>query len=202
MLFNMREENQNEEVNLYVGSTAMLTEKELIGNAIHHGAHKAHVIDVDKITFDENLRSYCEVNYCGSYGKNYACPPDVGTVREVIDKARGYGKALIFQTIGQLEDSYDFEGMQESARLHTNVSNLIEHDMRQLSADFLQLTVGGCTVCSECAIVGNQPCRFPDRAVSSLEAYCMNVSNLAKLCGMNYINGKDTVTYFGAFLYR
>jgi len=30
----------------------------------------------------------------------------------------------------------------------------------------------------------------------------MNVSTLAKLCGMNYINGKDTVTYFGAFLYR
>jgi len=184
------------------GSMEMLTEKELIGNAIHHGAHKAAVIDVDKITFDEILRSYCEANYCGSFGKNYACPPDVGTVRDVIDKARGFRKALIFQTIGQLEDSYDVEGMQEAARLHTNVSNLIEQDMRQQSTDILQLTVGGCTVCKECAIVGNQPCRFPDRAVSSLEAYCMNVSTLAKLCGMNYINGKDTVTYFGAYLYR
>lgn len=44
-------------------------------------------------------------------------------------------------------------------------------------------------------------CRFSERAVSSLEAYCMNVSTLAGLCGMKYINGKDTMAYFGAFLF-
>ena len=180
----------------------MLTEEALIGNAILHGAQKAFVIDVDKIAFDESLRSYCEMNYCGSFGKNYACPPDVGSVGEVIGKAKAYKKALIFQTIGQLEDSYDFEGMQEAARLHTNVSNQIDHEVKQHYADYLQLTVGGCTVCKTCAIAENLPCRFPDRAVSSLEAYCMNVSTLAGLCNMKYINGKDTVTYFGAFLYR
>jgi predicted metal-binding protein len=180
----------------------MQTEEELVDAAIRNGAHKAFVIDVDKITFDEGLRSYCEVNYCGSFGKNYACPPDVGTVREVIDKARRYRKALVFQTIGHLEDSYDFEGMQEAAGIHTKVSNLIDLEMKQQSSEYLQLTVGGCTVCKECAIVVNKPCRFPDRAISSLEAYCMNVSTLAKLCDMKYINGKDTVTYFGAFLYK
>ncbi len=180
----------------------MQTEEKLVENAIQYGAFKAFVIDVDKISFDEGLRSYCAMNYCGSFGKNYACPPDVGTVGEVIDKARGYKKALVFQTIGLLEDSYDFEGMQEAADTHTKVANLIDHDMKLQSADFLQLTVGGCTVCKVCAVVEKLPCRFPDRAVSSLEAYCMNVSNLAKLCEMKYINGKDTVTYFGAFLYR
>jgi predicted metal-binding protein len=184
------------------GSEDMQTEEKLVENAIQYGAFKAFVIDVDKISFDEGLRSYCAMNYCGSFGKNYACPPDVGTVGEVIDKARGYKKALVFQTIGLLEDSYDFEGMQEAADTHTKVANLIDHDMKLQSADFLQLTVGGCTVCKVCAVVEKLPCRFPDRAVSSLEAYCMNVSNLAKLCEMKYINGKDTVTYFGAFLYR
>jgi predicted metal-binding protein len=184
------------------GREEMLTEEMLMGNAIQYGAYKAFVIDVDKISFDEDLRSYCTMNYCGSFGKNYACPPDVGTVGEVIGKAMEYKKALVFQTIGQLEDSYDFEGMQEAADIHTKVSDRIDHDMKLQSADYLQLTVGGCTVCKVCAIADKQPCRFPDRAVSSLEAYCMNVSNLAKLCDMKYINGKDTVTYFGAFLYR
>jgi predicted metal-binding protein len=184
------------------GSEDMQTEEKLVENAIQYGAFKAFVIDVDKISFDEGLRSYCAMNYCGSFGKNYACPPDVGTVGEVIDKARGYKKALVFQTIGLLEDSYDFEGMQEAADTHTKVANLIDRDMKLQSADFLQLTVGGCTVCKVCAVAEKLPCRFPDRAVSSLEAYCMNVSNLAKLCEMKYINGKDTVTYFGAFLYR
>ncbi|MBM3708346.1 MAG: DUF2284 domain-containing protein, partial [Actinobacteria bacterium] len=38
--------------------------------------------------------------------------------------------------------------------------------------------------------------------ISSLEAYCMNVSTLAGLCNMKYINGQNTVTYFGAFLFN
>ena len=29
----------------------------------------------------------------------------------------------------------------------------------------------------------------------------MNVSRLAELAGMKYINGQDTVTYFGAVLF-
>jgi hypothetical protein len=35
----------------------------------------------------------------------------------------------------------------------------------------------------------------------SLEAYGINVSELAKSAGMKYINGQDTVTYFGAVLF-
>ncbi len=179
----------------------MTSDELLIEKAIQFGAYRAYVIDVDKITFDEGLRNYCEVNYCGSFGKNYACPPDVGSVSVVIEKAKSYNKALIFQTIGQLEDSYDFEGMQEAASIHTDVSNKIDDEVKQQYTNYLQLTVGGCSVCKTCAIVDSLPCRFPDRAVSSLEAYCMNVSTLAGLCNMKYINGKDTVTYFGAFLY-
>ena len=44
-------------------------------------------------------------------------------------------------------------------------------------------------------------CRFPDRAMSSLEAYGVNVSELAVQCGMRYINGENTVTYFGAVFF-
>lgn len=43
--------------------------------------------------------------------------------------------------------------------------------------------------------------RFPDRAMSSLEAYGVNVSELAVQCGMRYINGENTVTYFGAVFF-
>ncbi|MFR9235458.1 MAG: DUF2284 domain-containing protein [Eisenbergiella massiliensis] len=39
------------------------------------------------------------------------------------------------------------------------------------------------------------------RQCSSLEAYGINVSTLAAQCGMRYINGKDTVTYFGAVFF-
>ena len=175
-------------------------EESLVEKCIQHGAHKAFIIDVDKIVFDEGLRTYCEANYCGHFGKNYACPPSVGEAKEVIAKAKEYKKALIFQTVNSLEDSYDFEGMTEAVLKHSAIANAINIDVEKGYNHFLQLTAGGCTVCPTCAQAENLPCRFPDKAISSLEAYCMNVSMLAELCEMKYINGINTVTYFGAFL--
>ena len=65
----------------------------------------------------------------------------------------------------------------------------------------LHLGAGGCGVCEKCAKQTGEPCRFPTLALASLEAYGVNVSELAKTAGMKYINGQDTVTYFGAVLF-
>jgi len=179
----------------------MEPEDNLVKICIEAGAYKAFVITTDKIPFDENLRTYCEANYCGSYGKNYACPPSVGDSKELIAKAKNYKKALVFQTVAKIEDSFDFEGMKEAAFNHSKVADVINKDIKKQYNNYLQLTAGECSTCQVCAQVENEPCRFPDEAISSLEAYCMNVSILAGLCQMKYINGVNTVTYFGAFLF-
>ena len=41
----------------------------------------------------------------------------------------------------------------------------------------------------------------PALAMSSLEAYGIDVAQLAKQAGMKYINGVNTVTYFGAVFF-
>jgi predicted metal-binding protein len=180
----------------------METEQDLIQKSLEAGAHKAFVIDVEKIPFDENLRTYCEANTCGSYGKNYACPPAVGDVDEVISEAKEYTKALVFQTIADLEDSFDFEGMQAAEKEHSKVGERIKEHIDGRYDGYLHPMAGGCSVCEECAKILEKPCRYPDRAISSLEAYCINVVTLADRCGMNYIHGQNTVTYFGAFLFN
>ena len=38
--------------------------------------------------------------------------------------------------------------------------------------------------------------------MASLEAYGVNVSELASASGMKYINGQNTVTYFGAVFFQ
>lgn len=179
-----------------------MTLEDIVKRCSEFGAYKASMIDIDEITFDENLRSYCEVNYCGSYGKNYACPPSIGDVKEVIAKAKSYKSALVFQTVTEIEDSYDFEGMQKAALRHSKVADFINAELKKQYSDYLQLTAGGCTVCPVCSAVENKPCRFPDKMISSLEAYCMNVTILAEQCNMKYINGVNTVTYFGTFLFK
>ncbi len=171
----------------------------LAEKSVELGAYKAHVINTDEIVFDKELRKFCEANLCGNFGRNHMCPPSVGDADELIEKAKTYKQALIFQTVSELEDSYDFEGMMDAAKNHQELAGRIRGLLTP--GTFLELTAGGCNVCEKCAKREDKPCRFPDKAISSLEAYCINVSTLASSCGMNYINGTDTVTYFGGFFF-
>ena len=162
---------------------------------------RAGLAKVEEIQFEPAFRQACESNACGNYGKCWMCPPDAGPIDELIERAKSFRYALVYQTIGQLEDSYDFEGMMEAAHAHSVVSEKLRPVFASCGfSDALHLGAGGCHVCPVCAKRTDEPCRHPDLAMASLETYGVNVSQLARLCGMKYINGANTVTYFGALL--
>lgn len=166
------------------------------------GANKAAVIEVSAIPFNTEHRKACEVNACGNYGRSWMCPPDVGEIDDLIQQAKQYKWAVVYQTVGTLEDSYDFEGMMEAGQKHNQLAQTISSAVSpEMNQPYLHLGAGGCRVCEVCAKKVGEPCRFPEQAMSSLEAYGVSVSELAALCGMNYINGVNTVTYFGTLLY-
>ena len=173
----------------------------LVKKALELGADHAAAIPVSKIETDAGFRSLCEQNTCGRYGKCWTCPPDVGDIDTLMKTIRTFDYAVVYQTIGMLEDSYDIEGMEEAARKHSLLTRRMAEEVGEDSfVRILHLGAGGCNICPVCARVENHPCRFPDMAISSLEAYGINVSRLAAACGMKYINGQNTVTYFGAVL--
>jgi len=174
----------------------------LVQTALSAGAYRAGVVPVSKIVFDRGFRKLCEQNSCGNYGKCWMCPPDAGDIDVLMAKAKGFDAALVYQTVSPLEDSYDFEGMQAGGNRHQELAHKLA-DMLA-SEPFrtrLHLSAGGCRVCAVCAKRTNEPCRFPDQAMSSLETYGIAVSQLAELAGMKYINGQNTVTYFGAYFF-
>lgn len=173
---------------------------ELIDTAVSLGAQKAAVISVEDISFEPDFRNACIQNFCGMYGRCWMCPPDVGSVDELISRAKKYRCALVFQTVFPLEDSYDIEGMVASGKRHNKLIRTLADQIK--GEPFLCLTCGACTVCDSCSKVEGIPCRFPEKATASLEAYGIDVSRLARACGMDYINGIHTVTYFGAFLFH
>lgn len=175
-----------------------MNEQQLLEKCIELGAYKAGFANVSEINFDPELRKACEANYCGNYGRNLTCPPAVGTPEELIERAKSFSRILVIQTVTALEDSFDFEGMTEAKIKHDELSSKID---KLIDLPHLKLTAGGCSVCERCAGFDGQPCRYPDDATASLEAYCINVSKLAAVCGMKYINGQDTVTYFSGFLF-
>lgn len=171
--------------------------------ALELGASRCGVTAVKEVTFDPGLRKNCEMNYCGSYGKNYMCPPDAGEIHQLIQQAQTYDHLLLFQTISPLEDSFDLEGMMEASERHGKLVDGISDYLEALpdSPRYMILGAGGCHLCQPCGKVTGDPCRHPDKAHASLETYGIYVAKLAEQCGMHYINGQNTVTYFGAVLF-
>ena len=167
------------------------------------GAAKVGQVAVDDIVFDPVFRDICAANSCGKYGKCHMCPPDVGDIHALIAEAQSYECALVFQNVYPLEDSFDFEGMV-TAKDHfraitvTLRRHLIDHKIENA----LLLGAGGCGVCEKCTKEENLPCKAPHLAIAGLEAYGIHVSKLTAAADMKYINGADTVTYFGAILLK
>ena len=184
----------------------MLTKKELfdkiIAAPLERGAYRSAVISTDTIVLDKAFRKMCEANACGVYGRCYMCPPDVGDADTLMAEIGEYDYALVHQTVSELEDSFDFEGMVEAKKRSYPLSQALRSVFSEAGIEkVLHLGAGGCGVCESCSKQSGEPCRFPEKAMPSLEAYCINVSELARAANMKYINGQNTVTYFGAVLF-
>ena len=167
------------------------------------GARNAAVIRTTAIEKDAAFRDMCAANSCGLYGKCWTCPPDIGEIHELMARIDRYAYALVYQSIGALDDSFDFEGMIQAKRNHFRLTIKVKKALLDFHAfsKVLHLGAGGCGICEVCAKRTNEPCRYPELAVPSLEAFGVNVSRMAAAAGMKYINGVNTVTYFSAILF-
>lgn len=162
------------------------------------GVSGARELPVENLVFAPELRELCERNACGRYGRNYTCPPLAGGVEELIAKVKSFSRAVIWQNIYALEDSFDFEGMMEAQKKHNGMTREIARRVYAAlgRGSALVLGAGGCSLCDKCAVQTDEPCRDSGNALSSLEAHGILVSKTCEALGLNYINGKDTVTYF------
>ena len=167
------------------------------------GVTKAAPVEQKDILYDRVFRDICASNSCGNYGMCHMCPPDIGDIDALMQEAQSYSCGILYQTISEIEDSFDFEGMIEAGKHHNDCSQKIRISLEKEGfTNILHLASGGCRVCERCAKRDQQPCRFPDQALSSLEAYGVNVYQTATNAGLKYINGANTVTYFGIVMIK
>lgn len=174
----------------------------LVAFPLENGAYKSKIIRAECIKTDRSFRKMCESNACGMYGKCHTCPPDAGDIDFLMGQIGTYEYALVYQTVTKIEDSFDFEGMIEAKKQGNRIAQDLRKYFKHLGIrKVLHLGAGGCGVCEVCAKQTNESCRFPELAMASLEAYGVDVSQLAKVSDMKYINGQNTVTYFGTVLF-
>ena len=64
------------------------------------------------------VRQMCASDSCHKYNKCWSCPPGCGTLEECKQRVRKYKLGILVQTVGQLEDSMDGEGMMRTEAMH------------------------------------------------------------------------------------
>ena len=173
----------------------------LVQLALDCGACKADYLRGDQVVVNDEFRKICEGNACGSYDKCYMCPPDIGPIDDLMEQVRSYKQAILYQSISPLEDSFDFEGMMEAGHQHALLSQRIQAALLPELKTALHLSSGGCYLCERCAKRDNLPCRHPEKALPAMEGYGIDVYNTCLATSLSYINGQNTVTYFGIVLY-
>ncbi len=174
------------------------TEK-IMEAAFQAGVYEAGWINTDELVFHEEIRKICEGNSCRNYNTSWACPPAIGTLEECKERVAKYKKMLLFTVYYPLKDGFDFAGMVSAMEDFKKVSDVFHLNVRSILSDFLLLSNEGCGRCKQCTYP-ERNCRFPDMLHHSLEGYGFMVNDLAKLAGVHYNNGKNTVTYFGGLL--
>ncbi len=179
---------------VFMSTMEILKEK-----ALEAGFDAAGALDCSTIDLRPEVREACAVNKCRRYGQSWSCPPGCGSLDECAARVRRYSKGLIVQTIGQLEDEFDGEGMMEAAQRHAQSFRRLSKELRKQYPDMLSMGTGSCSNCDLCTYP-DAPCRDPHGASSPMEAFGMMVKDVCQANGMEYYYGKGTVTFTGCFL--
>ena len=169
--------------------------------ALDSGMFQAEYLNADQIKCYPEVRQTCEGNGCGRYGTVWTCPPGVGTLEECQARLLSFDKMLLFSKKYELEDEFDFEGMGEGLMDFKEAVALFDSKIRPILKEFLLLGNEGCDRCAKCTYP-DAPCRFPDLVHHSISSYGLYVAELAKIAGVNYNNGKATVTYLGGLMVK
>ena len=177
----------------------MMTYEQLSKLAEESGFTAWASLDVSTLDLKSEVRDMCVVNTCGRYGNCWSCPPGCGTLEECSAELEGFTGGILVQTVGDLEDSFDFEAMVETEQRHKEYFHKMHALLREKAGKVLALGSGSCTICPKCTYP-DAPCRFPDKMVSSMEAYGLLVLEVCQANDLQYYYGPDKIAYTSCFL--
>lgn len=170
-----------------------------IQKALELGFDLASPCDVSTLKPMAQVREMCRADKCHAYGKIWTCPPHCGSLEECAEKIRQYPRGILLQTVGHLHKDIDSRCYRETERRHMENFRKLVTAIRQIHPEALCLGAGGCRVCKECACP--EPCRFPEQAYSSMEAYGLFVTQVCRDNGVPYHHGERTIAFCACILF-
>lgn len=145
------------------------------------------------------VRDMCAADKCRSYGHSWACPPGCGDLAGYQEMIDGMSTCYVAQTVMELEDEFDIETMTEAAESNRERFERLSAVLAECVPGAKVLSSGTCTICKPCTYP-DAPCRFPDRALVSMEAAGLVVGDVCTSAGIPYNHGKNKIAYTGCVL--
>jgi predicted metal-binding protein len=158
--------------------------------------------NIELLVPEERIRAFCLENKCHNYGKNYTCPPYVGSLQEIRLKLRNFQRGFLLQYSKAIDVKGDKEGViQTKIDFHKKVIQM-EEALKERGINTVWGMIGGnCELCDTCKAVTNEPCPYPDKARTSLEAIAIDVLTLLDKVGLDNDFHDDKITWTGCLLY-
>lgn len=147
----------------------------------------------------QDVRDMCADDKCRAYGKNWTCPPYCGSLKECARRMHTYRSGILLQTVGTMEKAIDSGAYRRTEEKHMELFYRFCESLREVCPDALCLGSGGCRLCRVCAYP--EPCRFPEKACSSMEGYGLLVTQVCRDNGLAYYHGERTITYTACVLF-
>lgn len=178
-----------------------MTDQPLLALAEAEGFQAAMIAPGD-IPTDPKFRAFCEENLCGHYGANYSCPPDCGSPEALHEALLAEEQALVVSAVWEI-GSYANKDAVRHARLSHNAAVLrLMEQLRKLGFEGFCAGYNGCPLCTPCKRQEGQPCAHPDRRISCLSAYCVDVAQLAGRCGLPFAWEDQRLHLFGLLAFH
>jgi predicted metal-binding protein len=173
--------------------------KQWLETAFALGFDNAVPLNPALLTARQDVRDMCAADKCGAYGKNWTCPPACGSLAQCQQRMREYPRGILLQTVGHMAKPIDSRCYRETERRHLRNLNRFAEEIRHIHPGALCLGAGGCRVCPKCAYP--DPCRFPEKAMSSMEGYGLFVTQVCHDAGAPYYYGEKTIAFTACVLF-
>jgi len=156
-------------------------------------------LEISTLEFLQEIRDMCNPKQCRNYNNSWSCPPACASLDEMRERVKTYTTGILVQTVGELEDSMDWDSIMETGARHKENFGKMRITLNEKHPLLLAMGAGACKICETCTYPDN-PCRFPERMEVSMEACGLFVSKVCKDNNLEYNYGPDTIAFTSCFL--
>ena len=178
-----------------------MTQQQILELAASEGFYAA-MMEPEQVPVDARFRAFCEENLCGRYGANYSCPPDCGSPETMRKAILAEDQILIVETIWNIEGYQDKAAVHRARVSHNAAALRLMDRLKQAGFDGFCAGYNGCPLCEPCKRISGEPCAFPEKRISCLSAYCVDVAELAKRCGLEFSWQDGKLFLFGMLAFH